>query len=242
MKKKTVDINFGALSKDRYKNSAGSTSVVNGIIGESNPLKYGSKEELISYYDFSSLSDADSGDLEFLKYQSLKIHTLAVDNVEFLGKIFYETQQRLSDEKYGLFFKWFTLVGFTKTTVYRYIARYKLVYDSPEHLRILIRKLPVSLSVEIANCGNFDELLVLFSEGKLKNKADLQKYISASKNPVKEIEMDPVIVSDGEFFLEKLKHISSILESKKPKMNKREIEKIENHLSKIEKILDNKGV
>lgn len=72
-----------------------------------------------------------------------------------LGKELYEAQQRLARQgsKYeGVFEKWYTSIGFKKTSVYNYINRYNLVQQLNEVDDVVdVEELPNNLTYEIAS-------------------------------------------------------------------------------------------
>lgn len=69
-----------------------------------------------------------------------------------LGRELSEARDRLvgNNQYDGMFERWFTSIGFKKTTVYKLIDRYTLVHNVDDQQRELLEDLPVSLTYEIA--------------------------------------------------------------------------------------------
>ena len=63
------------------------------------------KNEVISKYEFNFEVDEETEN--YLKEQAYKIHISANKMYNEFGKIFKETQERLSLKGYGCFYEWF---------------------------------------------------------------------------------------------------------------------------------------
>ncbi len=135
-----------------------------------------SKEEILKNYDFSF--DVDKETLEFLKEQTVKVHNKGNTFYTELGKIFKETQEKLANNKTGVFKKWFESLGFTKDTTYRMISRYNHIVALCDDIKVKdFESLPLSISYEISkeSCPEFIREKVL--NGQIKTKAEIKKAI-----------------------------------------------------------------
>ena len=135
-----------------------------------------SKEEILKNYDFSF--DVDKETLEFLKEQTVKVHNKGNTFYTELGKIFKETQEKLANNKTGVFKKWFESLGFTKDTPYRMISRYNHIVALCDDIKVKdFESLPLTLSYEISkeSCPEFIREKVL--NGQIKTKAEIKKAI-----------------------------------------------------------------
>ncbi len=135
-----------------------------------------SKEEILKNYDFSF--DVDKETLEFLKEQTVKVHNKGNTFYTELGKIFKETQEKLANNKTGVFKKWFESLGFTKDTTYRMISRYNHIVALCDDIKVKdFESLPLTLSYEISkeSCPEFIREKVL--NGQIKTKAEIKKAI-----------------------------------------------------------------
>ena len=176
-----------------------------------------SKEEILKNYDFSF--DVDKETLEFLKEQTVKVHNKGNTFYTELGKIFKETQEKLANNKTGVFKKWFESLGFTKDTTYRMISRYNHIVALCDDIKVKdFESLPLSISYEISkeSCPEFIREKVL--NGQIKTKAEIKKAI-------KEViqEKNEAVIQEAE-----------IVESYENKI-KFQLEVIMNSLSRVEK-------
>lgn len=134
------------------------------------------KEEILKNYEFNF--DVDSETLDFLKEQTVKVHNKANNFYTDLGKIFKETQDILSQKRYGCFYEWFEQLGFKKDLVYRYISRYNLIVAQCDIENIKkIEALPVSLTYEIAKESCPEMVRERVISGEIKTKAEIKKAI-----------------------------------------------------------------
>ena len=134
------------------------------------------KEEILKNYDFNF--DVDSETLEFLKEQTIKVHKKGNTFYTELGKIFKETQEKLANNKTGVFRKWFESLGFTKDTTYRMISRYNHIVALCDDIKVKdFESFPLSISYEISkeSCPEFIREKVL--NGQIKTKAEIKKAI-----------------------------------------------------------------
>ena len=139
-------------------------------------LPHMTKEEILKNYDFNF--DVDKETLEFLKDQTVKVHNKGNTFYTELGKIFKETQDKLANNKTGVFKKWFESLGFTKDTTYRMISRYNHIVALCDDIKVKdFEALPLSLSYEISkeSCPEFIREKVL--NGQIKTKAEIKKAL-----------------------------------------------------------------
>ena len=146
-----------------------------------------SKEEILKNYDFSF--DVDKETLEFLKEQTVKVHNKGNTFYTELGKIFKETQEKLANNKTGVFKKWFESLGFTKDTTYRMISRYNHIVALCDDIKVKdFEALPITLSYEISkeSCPEYIREKVL--SGQIKTKAEIKKALQEAKGKLSKAE------------------------------------------------------
>ena len=109
------------------------------------------------------------------------------------GKIFKETQERLSLKGYGCFYEWFERLGFKKDSVYRYIGRYNLIVALGDKQKIeLVESLPIKLAYEISKDNCSEELKEKVLSGEITT---LNQYMEARKKLAEEqIELTTPII------------------------------------------------
>ena len=76
---------------------------------------------IFSHFNFEF--EMEENELDFLKNQTIKLQSTTSKAYTEIGKILSETRERLSNNKTGIFEKWFTELGFSKRTVYNLINR-----------------------------------------------------------------------------------------------------------------------
>lgn len=188
--------------------------------------------------------ETDDTTLDFLKNQTIKLNNSMSKAYTELGSILYETQNELSNNKNGIFEKWYIDLGFTKKQVYRWINRYEFLSCQNDTIKNLIETLPITLSYEISNPNCNKELIekVLngniktlkeFNENKknlleftLENKKEIENFVELDilENKIKEVErLNSQLHSD---------RIKNLEENKKEQLVKA-IEKFEKTLNKI---------
>ena len=135
------------------------------------------KNEVISKYEFNFEVDEETEN--YLKEQAYKIHISANKMYNEFGKIFKETQEKLSLKGYGCFYEWFERLGFKKDTVYRYIGRYNLIVALGDKQKIeLVESLPIKLAYEISKDNCSEELKEKVLSGEITT---LNQYMEARK-------------------------------------------------------------
>lgn len=152
------------------------------------------KDEILKNYEFNF--DVDNETMDFLKEQTVKVHNKANTFYTDLGKIFKETQEVLSQKRYGCFYEWFEQLGFKKDLVYRYINRYNLIVAQSDIENVKkIEALPVTLSYEIAkeSCPEMIRERVL--AGEIKTKSELKKAIKeVQQEDIEEVQEAEIVV------------------------------------------------
>lgn len=165
------------------------------------------KVQVLSQYKFSFGVDIDTEN--YLKEQTYRVHTTANKMYDELGEIFKETQDKLSNNKNGIFYAWFTELGFNKNQVYRWINRYEFILSQNETIKSLVRSLPVTLSYEISNPSCPAELRDKVLNGEIKTLAE---FIEAKKLQLSHVEEAEIVEEKKDYF--------SILESDFKEFNK----------------------
>ena len=155
------------------------------------------RTEVLSKYEFNYEIEEET--LEFLKEQTYQIHLTSNTFYTKLGKIFLETQEKLANNKNGVFRKWFENIGFKKDFVYDNIMRYKYIVGNSDNKKVEIESLPVSLTYEISkeSCPDFIREKVI--SGEIKTQSALKKAIKeVQQEEPKEVIQEAEIVEDYE--------------------------------------------
>ena len=176
------------------------------------------REEVLANYNFN-YDDIDEETIDYLKDITYKIHSTTHKFYTNLGKMLVETQEKLANNKTGVFRKWFESIGLNKTFVYDNIARYNYIVRLTDNIKIeKVESLPVTLTYEIAkdSCPELGREKVI--GGEIKTKAELKKAI-------KEViqEKNEAVIQEAE-----------IVENYEDKI-KFQLEVIMNSLSRVEK-------
>ncbi len=107
------------------------------------------KKEVLSSYSFDY--DIEEEVKEFLMEITYKIHSTTHKFYTELGQMLSEAQEKLSNNKTGVFLKWAESLGIKKDNAYRYINRYKYIVAIRDNITVAkVESLPFSLSSEIA--------------------------------------------------------------------------------------------
>lgn len=203
------------------------------------------KDEVLKNYNFNF--DADEDTIDFLKEQTFKLHKASNNFYTELGRIFTETQEKLSKAGYGCFGEWYKSLGFKNDTVYRYISRYKLISSFAQSERQIVEKiesLPLGLSYEIAKETCPPEMREKVINGEIKNKVELVQALKSVKSEIveeaeiEEVQEAEIVISLDKFIIGKQCILSSLEEAfekiKKGSNVKINIEKFK----KVQDILD----
>ena len=191
------------------------------------------KSEILSHYTFDF--EIDSETLDYLKDITYELHKETKNFYTKMGKLLSETQEKLSNNKTGVFKKWFESIGLKKDFVYDNISRYKYIVGLSDNIKNKVEELPVTLSYEISKekCPDFIREQVI--SGEIKTKSALQVAIK-SFEPEKKIEISEDEISPEEEFIK----IAKILNELRNKMNGKATKKEINELKKVSTIL--KGI
>lgn len=191
------------------------------------------KSEILSHYMFDF--EIDSETLDYLKDITYELHKETKNFYTKMGKLLSETQEKLSNNKTGVFKKWFESIGLKKDFVYDNISRYKYIVGLSDNIKNKVEELPVTLSYEISKekCPDFIREQVI--SGEIKTKSALQVAIK-SFEPEKKIEISEDEISPEEEFIK----IAKLLNELRNKMNGKATKKEINELKKVSTIL--KGI
>lgn len=182
------------------------------------------KEEILKNYDFNF--DVDSETLEFLKEQTIKVHKKGNTFYTELGKIFKETQEKLANNKTGVFRKWFESIGLNKTFVYDNIARYNYIVRQTDNIKIeKVESLPVTLTYEIAKDSCPELIRERVIGGEIRTKAELKKALKEVKQEKIEeatpLVQEAEIIEDYDALMKKeFEEIMEVLSSAEVKANR----------------------
>lgn len=193
-----------------------------------------SSDNQLVHYDFTSIENIDSSDVSFLNQQTLLLDKTAKNFYDTVGFIFLNAQIRFVTKGNAyVFSRWYEMLGYSKSTVYQYISRYKILSSLTPELKKSVEELPFKVFNKIASLDDPQKYLEMFSTGKLKTLKDLIEYVS----PVNEV--GKIEVSKDEFdFSFGLSDINSKLEEKKSKLSKRKLEILQKHINAILKLLE----
>ena len=141
------------------------------------------KQELIiiesKNFEYDKL---DKETAEFLQMKQYEIFNIFNNTYSEIGRILKEAQEKLrgSNQYDGLFYKWFTSMGFKKDKVYSLISRYELLVEYSDK-QFIIKNLPLSLSYEISKKSCPINLKTEVLNGKIKS---LKEFKSLYKKDI----------------------------------------------------------
>ena len=207
------------------------------------------KEEVLANYNFN-YDDVDDETIDYLKDVTYKIHSTTHKFYTNLGKMLLETQEKLANNKTGVFRKWFESIGLNKTFVYDNIARYNYIVRQTDNIKIeKVESLPVTLTYEIAKDSCPELIREKVIGGEIKTKLELKKAIKeVQKEKIEEIIQEAEIVVDYEISLKKefeeiMEVLSQVEKNIEPnKSNLETLIKIKGMLAGLNKMTDNKEV
>lgn len=193
--------------------------------------------------------EADEEILNYLKNQTYKLHLTMSKSYTELGKIFKDTQEKLTgNNQYdGLFYKWFKSLNFTNDFVYKLINRYSLLIRFSDKQN-LIESLPITLSYEISKPNCSEVLRRKVFEGEIKTLKEFNEAKALEeKNNVEELvlinveenlDKDFALLNKNftNFNLKYQEKLVSLNSDKKEKIVK-EIEAINQKLEKLMKLI-----
>ncbi|WP_434756885.1 hypothetical protein bpuCAU1_000433 [Borrelia puertoricensis] len=129
------------------------------------------KQELIIIQNKSfKYEKLDKEIADFLKMKQYEIFNIFNNTYTEIGRILKEAQDKLrgNNQYDGLFYKWFTSMGFKKDKVYSLISRYELLVENSDK-QLIINNLPLSLSYEISKKSCPTHLKMEVLNGKIKS-------------------------------------------------------------------------
>lgn len=203
---------------------------------ESNVEKVISEEERgLILKNYSLNLDIEDQTKSFLEDQTVKIHGVSTKMYNELGEIFSETQKKLSNNKNGVFEKWYLQLGFKKMPVYRLINRWNYIVTKWDN-KNLIENLPISLSYEISSPNCPEEL----SKKVLSGEITTLKEFKAEKHLLEDEEMPPMLLETFEYtdFSERYKAISKVASKRFEELSESKKMRVEKILEQLEKVLN----
>ena len=175
------------------------------------------KLAILSQYKFTFGADEETEN--FLKEQTYRVHKTANKMYNELGKIFTETQEKLANNKNGIFSAWYTELGFNRNQVYRLIYRCEFISTQNEKIKLFIENLPISLSYEISSPSCPKELVDKVLSGEITT---LKEFIAQKTSFVlennSEVETAVEIIDYSLIFEKDLKAFSKSSKDLKAKL------------------------
>ena len=200
------------------------------------------KDLILGHFNFEI--EIEENEINFLKNQTIKLHDTMSKSYTEIGKILFETQKELSNNKTGIFEAWYTELGFNKRQVYRWINRYEFILRQNGTIKIFIESLPITLSYELTNPMCSEELREKILNGEIKNFRDFfeKKKILQLENVVPELlNVEENFENDIKIFKKNFNKFNKIINENFEKISKEKKEnltkEIENLNKKIEKML-----
>ncbi|WP_024655387.1 hypothetical protein [Borrelia hispanica] len=142
------------------------------------------KQELIVVQNKNfKYENLDQEIANFLKKKQYEIFNIFNNTYTEIGRILKEAQEKLrgSNQYDGLFYKWFTSMGFKKDKVYSLISRYELLVENSDKQSI-IKNLPLSLSYEISKKSCPINLKMEVLNGKIKTLKEFKSRHQQDNN------------------------------------------------------------
>lgn len=197
---------------------------------------------ILGHFNFEF--EIEENDINFLKNQTIKIHTITSKAYTELGKILSETQKELSNNKTGIFEAWYTELGFNKRQVYRWINRYEFILRQNGTIKTLVESLPISLSYELTNPMCPEELKNQILNNEIKNLKDFyekQKNLQLENVVPELLDIESNFEKDIKVFKKNFNKLNKTVNENFDKISKEKKEiltkEIEFLNKKIEKIL-----
>lgn len=196
---------------------------------------------ILSHFNFEF--EMEENELDFLKNQTIKLQSTTSKAYTEIGKILSETRERLSNNKTGIFEKWFTELGFSKRTVYNLINRSNYIVQNLHNINF-IESLPISLSYELTNPMCLEELREKILSGEIKKIQDFfeKKKILDEKNvEVEVLNFDDIFENDLKIFKKNFNKFNKVVNENFEKISKDKKENLAKEIEvlnkKIEKLL-----
>lgn len=142
-------------------------------------------------------AEVDKGTADLLKQKEFEIKNIFSKAYTDIGRILFEAQEQLSgNNQYdGVFYKWFTSLGFKKDKVYSLISRYKLLIGNSDK-QVLIENLPLSLSYEISKESCPEDLKNKVFSGEIKTLKEFKE--EKNQTIEKEIDHAEIVINSSE--------------------------------------------
>lgn len=150
-----------------------------------------------SKFDYNQLQPEIA---DFLKDKETKMRETVSDAYYQLGKQLKDAQNRLSNNRNGIFQEWYESLGFSKSTVYRYIDYHQLIvsqWDNKEQ----IQSLPKKLAYEIAKKSVDPELKQQVLDGDITSHKKFKKL----KEEKKKLQEEKARLEEDNQFLEQIR-------------------------------------
>ncbi len=155
------------------------------------------RDEVLANYSFDY--DVDDELKEYLKDITYKIHGVTQKFYTELGKMLLEAQEKLSNNKTGVFIKWAESLGIKKDNAYRYINRYKYIVAIRDNITVAkVESLPFSLSYEIAKDSVPQSIREKVINGEIKTIKEFRSELKEIKNKAEEVIQEAEIVENYE--------------------------------------------
>lgn len=182
------------------------------------------KEKFDSNFDYTGFNINDKEYLIELEKKAIYTGNLLKENVKELGDVFLEAHKIFSNNKNGMFGKWYENLGFKKDFVYLCLDRKQLsiqynsttIYKLPDRVIKDLKKIEKEneeIIVEILNSENPKEKLKEIKQSLNQNKINQNKINqNTKKEKIKEkLCIFLKIINNNEFSDEKLIKIDNIL-------------------------------
>ncbi|MGL4867954.1 MAG: hypothetical protein ACRC34_02155 [Cetobacterium sp.] len=177
------------------------------------------KEKFKSIFDYSQFNFDDKEHLIELEKKALHTGTLLKENLKELGDVFLEAKEVFSNNKNGMFGKWYESLGFKRDFVYLCLDRRVLslqytssdVYELPDRVIKEIKKIEKPEDVvEILEAENPKEKLREFKESHTVLEAESSEGLKKEELKLKLINISRT-VNTSKFTEKKLERLEKII-------------------------------
>lgn len=199
------------------------------------------KDLILGHFNFEF--EIEENEINFLKNQTIKLHDTMSKAYTEIGKILNETREKLSNNKTGVFEKWFVQLGFSKRTVYNLINRSNYIVQNLHNINF-IESLPISLSYELTNPTCSEELKNQILNKEIKNLKDFyekQKNLQIENVVPELLNVEENFENDIKVFKKNFNKFNKIINENFEKISKEKKENLTKEIEilnkKIEKIL-----
>ncbi|WP_047382603.1 MULTISPECIES: hypothetical protein [unclassified Cetobacterium] len=179
------------------------------------------KDKFESRFDYTDFNQEDKEILIELEKKATHTGNLLKENLKELGDVFLEAHKIFSNNKNGMFGKWYESLGFKKDFVYLCLDRRQLslqynsneIYKLPDRAIKDIKKIEKNnekIVFEILESENPKEKIKEFKENLSQNKIQTEKNIKKENLKIKLTGLLKII-NINEFSDEKLSNIEEII-------------------------------